>query len=320
MDSKESKRRDTINNDQGSSIGGSKETIGQDVPQYTYDPALERRVRWKIDLAVIPLAALIFLFCFIDRANIGNARLAGLEEDLGMSGYDFNSVNSIFFVSYIVFEIPSNIACKVVGPGYWLPGLTIAFGGLTVAAGFVNNYDQLAGVRFLLGIFEAGVMPGLSYYLSRWYRHAELTFRLSLYIVMAPLAGAFGGLLASAILRLPAIGSKVPSGSWRAIFVVEGIITLGIGLVTMVILTDRPDTARFLTPEEREVAVNRLKEERVGNPQLLDKISKSKLLKGAINPVTAMTSIVFMFCSLSIQGLALFAPTLVRSIYPGVSL
>ncbi|KAK0388020.1 hypothetical protein NLU13_4264 [Sarocladium strictum] len=233
-----------------------------------------------------------------------------------MAGYDFNSVNSIFFIAYIVFEIPSNIACKMVGPGYWLPGLTIAFGGLTVAAGYVNNYSQLAGLRFVLAIFESGVMPGISYYLSRFYRHAELTFRLSLYIVMAPLAGAFGGLLASAILRLPALGPKIPSGSWRAIFVVEGIITLGIGLIATVLLTDRPDTARFLTPEEREVAVNRIREERVGSQQLLDKISKKKLLKGAINPVTAMTSVVFMFCSLSIQGLSLFAPTLVRSIYP----
>lgn len=320
MNAPELKASEAITNDQTSSINGSKETTSHEMPHPTYNPALERRVRWKIDLAVIPLAALIFLFCFIDRANIGNARLAGLEEDLGMSGYDFNSVNSIFFVSYILFEIPSNIACKLVGPGWWLPGLTVTFGILTVAAGYVNNYDQLAGVRFLLGIFEAGIMPGLSYYLSRFYRHAELTFRLSLYIVMAPLAGAFGGLLASAILRLPDIGSKVPSGSWRAIFVVEGIITVGVGLITLVLLTDSPATARFLTPEEREVAVNRLKAERVGTKQLLDKISKKKLLKGAINPVTAMTSVIFMFCSLSIQGLALFAPTLVRSIYPDVSL
>lgn len=163
-------------------------------------------------------------------------------------------------------------------------------------------------------------MPGLSYYLSRFYRHSELTFRLSLYIVMAPLAGAFGGLLASAILRLQGFGVRIPAGSWRAIFAVEGVITVVVGLLTLVLLTDRPETARFLKPEEREIAINRLKEERVGATVVLDKISKSKMLKGAINPVTAATSICFMFCSLSIQGLALFAPTIVRSIYPNVSL
>lgn len=78
---------------------------------------MERRARLKIDFAVIPLAALIFILCFIDRSNIGNARLAGLEEDLGLTGYDFNSVNSVFFAAYIVFEIPSTVLCKIVGPG-----------------------------------------------------------------------------------------------------------------------------------------------------------------------------------------------------------
>lgn len=159
------------------------------------DPKHEARVRLKIDLAVMPLAALMFLFCFIDRSNIGNARLAGLEDDLGMSGLDFNSVNSIFYISYIcyiLFEIPSSLLCKLVGPGWVLPSLTLGFGLVSIGSGYVNNYSQMAACRFLLGMFEAGLMPGLSYYLSRWYRHSELTLRLSLYIVMAPLTGAFG--------------------------------------------------------------------------------------------------------------------------------
>ncbi|WQF81012.1 Putative major facilitator superfamily, MFS transporter superfamily [Colletotrichum destructivum] len=283
------------------------------------DHKAESRIRLKTDLCVIPLAALIFMFCFIDRSNIGNARLAGLERDLSLVGYDFNSVNTIFYVSYIVFEIPSNVLCKIVGPGWYLPGLTVLFGLLTVASAYVNNYSQLAACRFLLGIAEAGIMPGLSYYLSRFYTHSELTFRLSLYIVMGPLAGAFGGLLASAILRLQGFGARIPAGSWRAIFAVEGILTVAVGLLSLVILTDRPETARFLSLEEREIAANRLKEERIGTTVILDTISKTKMIKGAINPVTATTSICFMFCSLSIQGLALFAPTIVRSIYPDAS-
>lgn len=290
---------------------------GECVPNF--DEKLEARIRFKIDLAVLPLAALIFLFCFIDRTNIGNARLAGFEDDLGLHGYDFNSVNTIFYVSYAVFEIPSTMLCKIVGPGRWLPLMTIGFGSLTVASAYVNNYAELGVCRFLLGAFEAGIMPGLAYYLSRFYRHAELTFRLSLYIVMAPVAGAFGGLLSSAILKLDGFGSHIPAGSWRAIFALEGIITIVTGLVALILLTDRPDTAKFLTVEEREIAMLRLQRERVGTTAVLDKLSKGKLFRGAINPVTAMTSVVFMFCSLSIQGLSLFAPTLVRSLYPNVS-
>ncbi|GKT70602.1 MFS transporter protein [Colletotrichum tofieldiae] len=294
------------------------DAVNHESPVVVGDRNIESRIRLKINLCVIPLAALIFLFCFIDRSNIGNARLAGLEKELGLVGYDFNSVNTVFYISYIVFEVPSNVLCKIVGPGRYLPGLTILFGLLTVASAYVNNYSQLAACRFLLGIAEAGIMPGLSYYLSRFYKHSELTFRLSLYIVMAPLAGAFGGLLASAILRLKGFGARIPAESWRAIFVVEGVVTVAVGLLALVLLTDRPETARFLTPEEREIAIIRLRKERVGATVLLDKISKNKMIKGAINPVTATTSICFMFCSLSIQGLALFAPTLVRSIYPNV--
>ena len=102
-----------------------------------------------------------------------------------------------------------------------MPITSVAFGGISVATAFVNTQAQMCGVRFLLGIFEAGMLPGIAYYLSRWYQRAELTFRLSLYMVMAPLAGAFGGLLASRILTLDSFGSL---REWRMIFAIEGII------------------------------------------------------------------------------------------------
>jgi MFS family permease len=136
------------------------------------------------------------------------------------------------------------------------------FGLLSIASAWVNNYSQLAAVRFLLGVMEAGLMPGLSYYMSRWYRRSELTFRLSLYISMAPLSGAVGGLLASGILRIQGFG-PFPAGSWQTIFVLEGIITVLIGLVALILMPDRPETARFLTQEEKDVVTARLTSEPV---------------------------------------------------------
>lgn len=152
--------------------------------------------------------AILYLFCFIDRANIGNAKLAGFEKDLGLAGYDYNSVLSIFYISYILFEIPSNMACKTIGPGWFLPFISLMFGICSICTAFCHTKAQVSAVRFLLGVFEAGMMPGIAYYLSRWYRRSELAFRLALYIVMAPLAGAFGGLLASAILTLESFGGR----------------------------------------------------------------------------------------------------------------
>lgn len=117
----------------------------------------------------------------------------------------------------------------------------------------------------MLGIFEAGMLPGIAYYLSRWYRRSELAFRLALYIVMAPLAGAFGGLLASAILTLDHFGSL---HTWRMIFAIEGIVTCALGLIAFLTLTDRPETARWLSQEEKDLAIARLKSERVATTEV----------------------------------------------------
>ncbi|KAM0722483.1 hypothetical protein Q7P37_001924 [Cladosporium fusiforme] len=277
------------------------------------DRAAERKLRLKIDLMIVPTIMLLYLFCFIDRANIGNARIAGLDDDLGMTGLDYNATLSIFYVSYTVFEIPSNILCKIIGPGWFIPLLTVLFGICSICTAFVKNVPQIMAVRFLLGLFEAGMLPGIAYYLSRWYRRSELTFRLSLYIVMGPLAGAFGGLLASAILTLDGFANVT---SWRMIFMIEGIITVGLGLIGFVILTDRPDTARWLSSEEKELAAWRVRSERVGTREVLDKMDKKKLWRGITNPVVISTSFIFLFCNVTVQGLGFFAPTIVRSIYP----
>ncbi|ATZ46507.1 hypothetical protein BCIN_01g10910 [Botrytis cinerea B05.10] len=279
----------------------------------TFDPAAERKLRLKIDLMIVPTVALLYLFCFIDRANIGNAKLAGLEKDLNMKGYDYNKVLSIFYISYILFEIPANMACKWIGPGWFIPGTSLAFGICSIATAFVHNIHAISGVRFLLGIFEAGMLPGIAYYLSRWYRRSELAFRLSLYIVMAPLAGAFGGLLASGILKLPGFGSL---HTWRMIFAIEGIITCCLSLIAFITLTDRPATAKWLTQEEKDLAIARIKSERVGATEVLDAFDTKKILRGIFSPVTIATSFIFLLNNITVQGLAFFAPTIVRTIYP----
>ncbi|GIZ49836.1 hypothetical protein CKM354_001285700 [Cercospora kikuchii] len=295
----------------GSDVGSGHSEM---TPEVLLDPAAEKRLRRKIDLCIVPTVALLYLFCFIDRANIGNARLAGLEKDLGLTGYDYNFVLTTFYISYIVFEIPSNLACKYFGPGWFIPSISLGFGAASVACAFTHDRAQIAGVRFVLGLFEAGMLPGIAYYLSRWYRRTELAFRLALYIVMAPLAGAFGGLLASAILTLDSFGTL---RSWRMIFAIEGVITIGISLIAFITLTDRPATARWLTPEEKALAEARIRSERVGTTEVLDKIDTKKILLGIFNPVVLATSFIFLLDNITVQGLAFFAPTIVRTIYPG---
>ncbi|KAL0574922.1 hypothetical protein V5O48_007044 [Marasmius crinis-equi] len=278
-----------------------------------FDPKSEARLRLKIDMMILPTVSILYLFCFIDRANVGNARLAGFETDLGLRGYDYNVVLTSFYVSYIVFEIPCNVLCKKIGPGWFIPAITLLFGICSVGTAFVHNRAQAAGVRFLLGIFEAGMLPGIAYYLSRWYRRSELAFRLSVYIAMAPLAGAFGGFLASGILSLSHFGGL---HKWRMIFAIEGIITCGLALVGFLTLTDRPETARWLSKEEKDLAVARVKSERIGQTEVLDRLDVTKLLRGISSPVSISVAFVFLLDNVTVQGLAFFLPTVIKTIYP----
>ena len=205
------------------------------------------------------------------------------------------------------------MACKFFGPGWFIPATSLGFGIASLGTAYVHSFSAACGVRFILGIFEAGMLPGIAYYLSRWYRRSELAFRLALYIVMAPLAGAFGGLLASGILTLDHIGGV---SKWRMIFLVEGIITIGLSIIAFFTLTDRPETARWLTQEEKDLAIARVKSERVGQTVVLDGIDTKKVLRGIFSPVTLLTAFIFLLNNVTVQGLAFFAPTIVKTIYP----
>ncbi|KAJ9102006.1 hypothetical protein QFC19_004931 [Naganishia cerealis] len=277
------------------------------------DKAASDRLARKIDWHIVPIVALQYLFAFIDRANIGNARLAGLEKDLKLKGFDYNVLLSIFYVSYIAFEIPANLFTKWLGPGKAIPLYTITFGVLSLAFAFVNSYGSALAVRFLLGVSEAGMLPGIAYYLSRWYTKDELAFRLSLYIVCAPLAGAFGGLLASGILKLHGIGSV---HTWQQIFLIEGIITTVIGLASYLLMTDRPEKARWLSQEEKDLAASRIKAEHVGATVVLDKMNKRAIKQGIFAPTTLAIGLIFLLNNITVQGVAFFTPTIVRTIYP----
>lgn len=205
------------------------------------------------------------------------------------------------------------MACKWIGPGWFLPAMSLGFGICSLGTAFVTNLSTAAVVRFLLGVFEAGLLPGIAYYLSRWYRRSELAFRLAMYIATAPIAGAFGGLLASGILRLQSFGGL---HSWRMIFAIEGIITSVIAVIAFVTLTDRPATAKWLTDEEKSIANARIISERSGVCEVIDRIDTTKTLRGILNPVTLATSLIFLLNNITVQGLAFFAPTIVTAIYP----
>ncbi|KAF2267637.1 high-affinity nicotinic acid transporter-like protein [Lojkania enalia] len=219
------------------------------------DIGLERKLVRKLDLFIIPVVMLLYLLSFLDRVNIGNARLYGLEEDLGLNSDQFQVAVSILFVTYILSELPSNLVLKKLRPSRWIAFITIAWGIIATLTGITQNYAGLIVCRLFLGAVEGGLFPGMAIYLTFFYTKRELALRIGYLFVSAALAGACGGLLAFAIGHMGGIAGQ---SGWRWIMIIEGLPTFVLGIATLWILPDNPQTAYFLNTGERELAAVRL--------------------------------------------------------------
>lgn len=215
----------------------------------------ERKLMRKVDLVLLPWLSFLYLLSFLDRTSIGNAKLYGLERDIGIDDDKYNIALMIFFFSYALFEVPSNVFLKRLRPSIWLSLLMLLWGIMMTVQGLIHNYGGLLTMRWFLGVFEAGLFPGVNYYLSCWYKRSEFGIRAALFFSAATISGAFGGLLAFGISYMDGVGGK-PAWAW--IFILEGLATVVAGFVSFWIIQDFPDTAKFLTEPERVVIIRRL--------------------------------------------------------------
>ncbi|KAF8585716.1 MFS general substrate transporter [Ramaria rubella] len=215
-------------------------------------PAEEHKLYRKLDLRLMPILSLMYLLSFMDRGNIGNAKIEGLTTQLHLEGNQYNIALTMFFIPYCIFECPANLVLKKFRPSRWLPGIAIVWGTVMTLMGLVKTYPQLVGVRVCLGIAEAGLFPGVVYYLSLWYPRHELQYRVGIFFGAASLAGAFSGLLAFAIGFMSGVGGLE---GWSWIFILEGLATVLVGILAAFVLVDFPITASFLTPEEKSYII-----------------------------------------------------------------
>ncbi|KAL4746551.1 hypothetical protein BDW72DRAFT_207253 [Aspergillus terricola var. indicus] len=222
----------------------------EDADFYTNFPEEKRkRVFRKVDIRLVPMLALLYLCAHIDRANIGNAKIEGMVTDLNMSGVQYNTVLSIFFIPYVLLEVPSNVLLKrFKRPSTYLGILVVGWGVVMTCTGLVKNYSSLMAVRVLLGIFEAGFFPGAIYLCSYWYMPKDLALRISYFYCASALSGAFSGLLAAAIAEMDGVGGYE---GWRWIFILEGLATVVLGVACFFFLIDTPALSKgWLEPDE----------------------------------------------------------------------
>ncbi|KAF7356464.1 MFS domain-containing protein [Mycena venus] len=215
----------------------------------------ERKIIRKVDLRLVPWFSVLYLLSFLDRTSIGNAKLYNLERDLKISDNQYLISLTVFFISYAIFEVPSNIFLKRLRPSVWFAFLMVMWGLIMTLQGVAHNFGGLVGLRWMLGTFEAGLYPGMAFHLSCWYKRSELGIRTALFTSATTLSGAFGGLLAAAISNMDGIGGR-PAWSW--IFIIEGLATIVAGIASYWIVQDFPDTAKFLTETERTFMIRRL--------------------------------------------------------------
>ncbi|KXJ89538.1 major facilitator superfamily domain-containing protein [Microdochium bolleyi] len=274
----------------------------------------EKRLVRKIDLYLLPCIWIMYLMSYLDRTNIGNAKIAGMERDLELTSDKYSIALVVFFIGYVLFEVPSNMILARTRPSRFLPAIMFIWGLVTLGMAWVPDYKALIGFRVAMGVLEAGFAPGVILVISSWYKKSEQSKRFAVYISAAILSGAFGGLLAGAITS--SLDGAHGLAGWRWLFVVEGVATAGVSIIAAFVLLDFPATTSKFSPRERELAMQRLLADNVQNDSAEggDKPSHLAALKMAILNWRVWLFVVGYMAIVGSSTLSYFYPTLVNGL------
>lgn len=204
------------------------------------------KVTWRI----MPFLFVCYVFCFLDRVNVGFAKLQ-MQQQLGFSETIYGLAAGIFFIGYFIFEIPSNLLLEKVGARRWIGRIMITWGLVSAATMYVNSAEAFYVCRFLLGVMEAGFFPGIILYFTYWYPASKRAHTTALFLTAIPVSGLVGGPLSGWILESFA-GTSGLAG-WQWLFLLEGLPSIVLGVVTLWYLDDGIDAAKWLTRDEKEV-------------------------------------------------------------------
>ncbi|KAL2784945.1 major facilitator superfamily domain-containing protein [Aspergillus keveii] len=230
----------------------------------------EKRLVRKLDMTLMPMVWVLYLFNYLDRNNIAQAKLNSFEEDLNLHGSQYNTAISILNVGYMLMQLPSNMIITRVRPSIYIAIWVCVWSCISAATGAVHTYGQLIAVRLLLGIAEAPFFPGVFYLLSCWYTKKELALRTAVLYSGLVLATAFSGLLAAGIFS-GLDGSRGLAG-WQWLFIIEGAGSFVAGIVALFVLPDFPGTATgstkwLFSDAERALAIERVRRDQVSNQE-----------------------------------------------------
>lgn len=269
-------------------------------------PALEERTLKKIRWRLLPVIAVMYFIAFLDRNNVGFAKLS-MGEDIGLTEAAFGFGAGMFFLGYALFEVPSNGGMVRFGARKWIARILISWGILATAMALVTGPTSFSILRFLLGAAEAGFFPAVIFYLTLWFPQKVRVTVLGLFVLAQPVSNAIGAPLSGLILSMPPV---LGLADWQWLFILEGVPAIVLGILAPRLLTDRPQDATWLDEDERAWVIATIEHEnsqvaRTGHGRFLDGLKDGRVWVYAFLNFG-------MVCG--IYGFGLWLPTVVQSL------
>ena len=273
------------------------------------DMDIEKRTLRKITWRIVPFIMILYLIAYIDRVNIGFAAIT-MKEDLGFTASILGFGAGIFFLGYFLFEVPSNIILHKVGARIWIARVMVTWGIIAGGMAFVESSTSFYVMRFLLGVAEAGFFPGIILYLSYWFPARNRAGVIALFMAAAPIATAIGSPISAALLEMHGI---MGLAGWQWMFLIEAVPAVILGVVVFFYMTDGPEKAAWLKPDEREWLVKTMQAEDAnkGDQQ------HHSILRGLANPRVLALALIYFGTSAGLYTLGIWAPQIIKEL--GVS-
>ncbi len=267
---------------------------------------LETSTIRRVALMLIPFLMVCYLMAFIDRINVGFAAFQ-MNKDLGFTASVFGFGGGLFFLTYFLCEVPSNLALQRFGARVWIARIMITWGLVAAATAFVVGPWSFYSLRLLLGAAEAGFFPGVLLYLTYWFPAEYRARMVSLFYVAVPISGFVGSPISSLLLELDGLAGL---RGWQWLYLVEGLLPVLLGLVTLVVLPDRPKDAHFLTSEKRAWLTAKLEDEQRREVRM---VREHRTWSIMFNPQVLLLALVYAGGSAASNGLSIWQPQILKS-------
>jgi MFS family permease len=269
------------------------------------DHHAERALCRKFDFRLLPVLALMYLFNALDKGNLGNAKTAHMERDLGFKKNQYNIILSVFYVPYVLFAPPLGLLGKKYGPSRILPLMMFSFGSFTILTVAAQNFAGMMALRWFLGMAESAFFPLVIYYLTTFYRRGELARRLAIFYAASNIANAFSGLLAFGVFHI----TMTPLYPWRYLFLIEGSSTVLFAIFCWFYLPLNAASAKFLSEDEKKLAFHRIQTD--SSSTVNEKLDLKDALKIFLQPASWAFLTIEICLGVPLQSVSLFLPQIV---------